>query len=423
MKNALVCLEQLGIGGVETFTLTQVNEFNRRGIKCYILSRDGILREKLKGKKNIEWIEFDFKLQDTAVDWEEILKLERIILSKKIDFIYVHQFPCIPYILPIALRNNIRYVAYLHNMIPGSCEWFMAHYRIFLTLFPIYFQCASKIIAITKNVKEEHQYLFELPDSKYMVVSNSLDFSDYKDKKVKTINMKFDNLLWFGRVCEHKRESIYTAVKIFKHIKETHNKDVRLTILGDGEILSEIKEMFKEENIEFIGAVSNVKPYIEKADILLGVDRCALESVASKKPTIISGYKGNMIFVTPENIKKIVEENFSGINVDSNENELFKYSEQELVEIVEENYKYIKENLSIENSIFLDIPEMTKDDLNPIGIIDSANAYIKQIKKLEQENKALYEDNQRLYKELELNIPKKVNRKLDRITKKIRRVK
>lgn len=48
MKNALVCLEQLGIGGVETFTLTQVNEFNRRGIKCYILSRDGILREKLK---------------------------------------------------------------------------------------------------------------------------------------------------------------------------------------------------------------------------------------------------------------------------------------------------------------------------------------------------------------------------------------
>ena len=161
----------------------------------------------------------------------------------------------------------------------------------------------------------------------------------------------------------------------------------------------------------------------EKADILLGVDRCALESVASKKPTIISGYKGNMIFVTPENIKKIVEENFSGINVDSNENELFKYSEQELVEIVEENYKYIKENLSIENSIFLDIPEMTKDDLNPIGIIDSANAYIKQIKKLEQENKALYEDNQRLYKELELNIPKKVNRKLDRITKKIRRVK
>lgn len=185
MKNALVCLEQLGIGGVETFTLTQVNEFNRRGIKCYILSRDGILREKLKGKKNIEWIEFDFKLQDTAVDWEEILKLERIILSKKIDFIYVHQFPCIPYILPIALRNNIRYVAYLHNIIPGSCEWFMAHYRIFLTLFPIYFQCASKIIAITKNVKEEHQYLFELPDSKYMVVSNSLDFSDYKDKKLK----------------------------------------------------------------------------------------------------------------------------------------------------------------------------------------------------------------------------------------------
>ena len=53
MKKALICLEQLGIGGVETFTITQVEEFARRKIKCYVLARDGLLAKNLKGLKNI----------------------------------------------------------------------------------------------------------------------------------------------------------------------------------------------------------------------------------------------------------------------------------------------------------------------------------------------------------------------------------
>ena len=63
MKKALICLEQLGIGGVETFTITQAEEFARRKIKCYVLARDGLLSEQVKKLKNIEFVEFDFKLE------------------------------------------------------------------------------------------------------------------------------------------------------------------------------------------------------------------------------------------------------------------------------------------------------------------------------------------------------------------------
>ena len=65
MKKALICLEKLDIGGVETFTITQIEEFVRRGIECYVLSKDGILREKLKNIKKVKWIEFDFELNRT----------------------------------------------------------------------------------------------------------------------------------------------------------------------------------------------------------------------------------------------------------------------------------------------------------------------------------------------------------------------
>ena len=85
MKRALICLEQLGIGGVETFALTQIDEFNRRGIKCYVLCRDGILRKHIDNKKNIEWVEFDFKLEQTINSLKTKFGKNSIIKAMNLD--------------------------------------------------------------------------------------------------------------------------------------------------------------------------------------------------------------------------------------------------------------------------------------------------------------------------------------------------
>lgn len=282
MKNALICLEQLGIGGVETFTITQVEEFARRKIKCYVLARDGLLAEKLKDLKNIEFVEFDFKLEN-RINTEKVEYLKKFVKEKKIDFIYVHQFSCVPYILPVVFETRIPYIAYLHNIVPKTCEWFMDHYDIYKVLFPIYFECASKIIAITDKVQQEHINLFQLPKEKYIIINNSLDFSKYPNKKVEKIKQPYNNLMWFGRVSEQKRTSIETAIKFYKYYKEKYNSNAVLTIVGDGEIFEEMKEKHQDKSIIFKGAVSDMIPEIEKSDILLGVDRCMLEAVASKK--------------------------------------------------------------------------------------------------------------------------------------------
>ena len=188
MRKALICLEQLGIGGVETFTITQVEEFARRKIKCYVLAREGLLSEKLKKLKNIEFIEFDFKLEN-KIDTEKVKWLIKFVKEKKIDFIYVHQFPCVPYILPVVFKLKIPYIAYLHGVVPNTCKWFMDTYDIYKVLFPIYFEQASKIIAITEKVKEENKEQFHLPEDKYIVINNSLDFSKYPNKKITNVNL------------------------------------------------------------------------------------------------------------------------------------------------------------------------------------------------------------------------------------------
>lgn len=411
MKKALICLEKLDIGGVETFTITQIEEFVRRGIECYVLSKDGILREKLNNIKNVKWVEFDFKLERT-LNYEKINELEKFIIKKKIDFIYVHQFSCIEYILPIALKHKIPYIAYLHNIVPKTCEWFMEHYEIYKTLFPIYFRYASKIIAITTRVYEEHINLFKLPKEKYIILNNSLDFSKYPDKKIEKLNMNFDKLLWFGRVSEQKRNSIEIGIEFYEYIKK-YNKSAKLTIVGDGEILEEFKEKYSKKNIDFIGAVSDMTPYIEDSDILLGVDRCMLEAVASKKPAIICGYKKNIALVTPNIIKAAIKENFTGINLKDDKEEILKYNEKELKKIIEKNYSYVKEKLQITNSVYLDIEPMESINLDLNQIIENTNSNIEKICSLEKESKKLFLDNQRLYSLINRTSKQKI---FDRIT-------
>lgn len=411
MKKTLICLEKLDIGGVETFTITQIEEFVRRGIECYVLSKDGILREKLNNIKNVKWVEFDFKLERT-LNHEKINELEKFIIKKKIDFIYVHQFSCIEYILPIALKHKIPYIAYLHNIVPKTCEWFMEHYEIYKTLFPIYFRYASKIIAITTRVYEEHINLFKLPKEKYIILNNSLDFSKYPDKKIEKLNMNFDKLLWFGRVSEQKRNSIEIGIEFYEYIKK-YNKSAKLTIVGDGEILEEFKEKYSKKNIDFIGAVSDMTPYIEDSDILLGVDRCMLEAVASKKPAIICGYKKNIALVTPNIIKAAIKENFTGINLKDDKEEILKYNEKELKKIIEKNYSYVKEKLQITNSVYLDIEPMESINLDLNQIIENTNSNIEKICSLEKESKKLFLDNQRLYSLINRTFKQKI---FDRIT-------
>ena len=407
MKKALICLEKLGIGGVETFTITQVEEFSRRNIKCYVLAQNGILAERLKNLKNVEFFEFEFKLED-KLDEKKIDWVTNFIKEKKIDFIYVHQFPCALYILPAAFKTKVPYVAYLHNIVPKTCEWFMDTYNIFKVIFPIYFEYASKIIAIADKVKEEHKTIFHLPDEKYMVINNSLDFNKYPDKLIKKISTPYKTLLWFGRVSELKRNSIETAVDFYHYCKENYNQNIKLNIVGDGEIYTELVEKYQDPDIIFKGAVADMTKEIEHADVLLGVDRCMLEAVASKKPSVICGYNKNTVFITPENIKVAVKDNFTGANLEDNKEELFNYKGKELIKILNENYSYIEERLSIKDSVYLDVkPFQGQGDLSEL--FNGTNTISTKIKELEKENKELYLKNQELYQQLN-----DLNRKLNK---------
>ena len=48
MKNIMICLEKMDIGGIETSVLNQALEYKRRGIKPIIVASKGIYVDILK---------------------------------------------------------------------------------------------------------------------------------------------------------------------------------------------------------------------------------------------------------------------------------------------------------------------------------------------------------------------------------------
>lgn len=358
MKNILICLEKLDIGGVETFTISQVKEYAKMGIKCYVLSQGGILERKLKDLKNVELINFTFKIENKIKD-DEIKLIEKIIKTKKIDSICIHQYPCIPYLLPLIFKYNIPYMAYIHSTVEGTFEWYMKTYPMYHVLFPMFFKNASKIVAVTEKAKKENIKLFNIDSSKYTVINNSLDFSEYEDIKINNNLKTINKFMYFGRLALEKEKSIISAIEFYKYYKENFNQEAVLKIVGDGALLEELKIKYESEDIKFTGAVSDTIKELKKTDAVIGVDRCILEAIATKRIAIISSYHGNISLVTPKIIEKEIEENFSGKSLDDNKEEITTYNEKKLKEIINSNYNNVKDKLSISNNIITALDEKT----------------------------------------------------------------
>ena len=400
MKNILICLERLDIGGVETFTIAQVKEYAKRGIKCYVLSQGGLLERKLKDLKNVELINFKFNIEN-RIDYEEIEKIEKLIKNKKIDSICIHQYPCIPYLLPLIFKYNIPYMAYIHSTVEGTFEWYMKTYPMYHVLFPMYFKNASQIVAVTEKTKKENSKLFNIDLSKYKVINNSLDFSEYEDLKINNNLKKIYKFMYFGRLAVEKEKSIIAAIDFFKDYKEIFNENATLKIVGDGALLESLKEEYECEYIKFTGAVADTIKELNKTDAVIGVDRCILEGIAAKRIAIISSYSGNISLVTPKIMEKEIEENFSGKSLDDNKEELTKYSKEELKEIIKTNYKMIENKLSISNSIITELED--KDmKIDPVELFKTFSKEQDIVNKLMENNYNLYQENLRIKNKLKV---------------------
>ena len=384
-KNILICGESLNDGGVETVIINDAIALKKKGCKPYILAEHGIYTEKIK-KYGIKNIDFKFEFMN-GFDMQRAQEVIDIIKKYEISEVHIHKFINIPSCLPACILSQVPYVVHLHEGLPISYDWVLNSYNMYSDMLKIYFENAYKIIAITENVKKYNMDLFNIPESKYIVVYNSLDFDLFKTEKICSLPIK--NFLIISRLSKEKEVSILNGINLFKEYNKKI-KGCKLRIAGSGNAEDDIKRFVEQKNIkniEFIGRTEKIKEEIEQSEIVLGMGRCILEAVAAKRLCCIIGYEKLKPIVKGDIIQKAQAENFSGRGLkDCTEkeiiNELLDLEENEIKEIINKNYVFAKENFDINKNVYsikeninLDYKEILPDLFNMLNksMIDNQN--------------------------------------------------
>lgn len=218
-----------------------------------------------------------------------IKTLRKILKIDPPDIIHAHLFTGMFYGRIASWGMKIPIIATYHNT-----SGFGIKDKIFARIFAKHFK---KIIAVSNEVKKFVQNYFKIPSSKIIVIYNGIETKRFMiDKRDSSEN----NTVIFacvGRIVEQK--GYLTLVNALIYLKSQKNvNNFKFKIAGDGPLKKELLQMIHdnslENNVEFVGNITNVSEFLSKSNIFVmpslyeGFGIALVEGMASGKPIIIS---------------------------------------------------------------------------------------------------------------------------------------
>lgn len=369
MKNVMICLEKMDIGGVETSVLNQALEYKRRGIRPIILAKEGVYNKNLQ-ENDIIFENFEFELKNN-IDMERATKIMQIMQKYDIDYVIINQYPCLLSVIPACIIRKIPYAVYFHTVSGYRKEdntnvfnWYENTFSIYKDLFKISFDNANKVIAISEGGKNYLSKRYDIPKEKIEVLYNSINLDYYTSQNKEN---KKQNWVLVSRLALEKMTSIKNSIDVFENF-DMQGKNLK--IVGDGPERENIEQYVQskkcKDKIEFLGASNDVMKIVEKSDVVCGVGRVILEALAMKKIAVLVSNQEPKQIITINNIKNEAEEGFCGLDLEPKSCEDLAKKIQETEINVEENYNFVKENLDIKNNIL--IPNSSKVDYENANI-------------------------------------------------------
>lgn len=161
---------------------------------------------------------------------------------------------------------------------------------------------ADKIVAISKLVKEDLEKNYRVESEKVEVIYNVCPIDEIQKKMFMKLDSKEDefyqkgfNLITCGRLVEQKGQ--WHLIRVINKLLKKY-PDLKLSILGQGELEDKLKKLVLDYNIEnnvrFLGYQKNPYKFLIRADIFIfssiyeGLGNTLLEVLACKVPIISS---------------------------------------------------------------------------------------------------------------------------------------
>lgn len=392
-KTILICLERLDVGGVETSVYNQALVFKEKGYNVIILAQNGIYTEKLK-EQGITCIDFEFKLNN-EIDISGTKQIIEIIKKYNVGQIHIHQFPCLLNAFIACIITKRPYLAFVHSRLTEVFDWYISQFPLYKRLFKFYFDNAYKIITLNYGSIELNSKYFDILKENYAVFKNSIYFKEYiTQNQVKQIN----NFMIISRIAPEKIISIQNGINFFiQYANSNNNFDGKLVIYGDGDeqSIATVKKYIEDNNINsysifLAGGTNEVAKEMEKYDVVMGMGRCIIEAIATKRIAIISSPKEIKFLVDKNNIYDSIEANFASNDLEARKIEdiivqLQRLDSEKIEKITEENFNIALEELDISKNVYY-IESFSPDENAEIKILELNNIQIETLKEHEQES-------------------------------------
>ena len=293
MKRVIHLMSTDDYSGAEKVAMDIINGLKNEYEFIYV-TRKGKINEILK-EKNIKYV----NIRELSVK-----EVRRIVKECKPDIIHAHDYRAS--VIAAFSFIKVPIISHLHNNSP----WLKK-----INLFSIIFMLTSfrikRILAVSKSI--ENEYIFSsIIKNKIEVVGNPVSRESILDKIPKDTEIKKEyDICFSGRLTKQKNPIKF--IEIVSKIKEK-NKNVKVVMLGDGELRNSCKEKIRvlnlEDNIKLLGFVKNPYIIMSKSKIFCltsdweGYGLVAFEALTLGLPCVVSKV-GGLVDIVDENCGKL----------------------------------------------------------------------------------------------------------------------
>ncbi len=225
-------------------------------------------------------------------------RFKKIVNEEKPD--YVISFGKAPNIFNILTESNS--IVRIENSLTERKKGFWA--RIYNFLIKTLFNKAEKVIVVSKALGDDLIKDFRIRKEKIKLIYNPIDIKKIQELLKEPLELKHQEIfkqpviINVGRLTEQKGQ--WHLVRAFKKAKE-RKKDLKLVILGEGELETYLKRLIKNLNLEkdvyFLGWQKNPFKFLSRSKLFVfpslweGLGIAILEAMVCGLPVISSDCK------------------------------------------------------------------------------------------------------------------------------------
>lgn len=307
-------IPNLGTGGAEKLLLDLLSNYDKSKFEMAVLSlydKSHTIYEDQLEKIGIEVFHLGKK---PGIDISMIRKILRVFKAYSPDVIHTHLYVVKYTLIPSIIKRIPVKIHTVHNIAEKELN------SIGIKVQHIAYKYFKyKPVSISSSISKSIQKLYRLK-SDIPLINNGIDIDKYYIKKSDP-ESKIINLIHVGRFSPQKNHNM--LIDAFNLIVKERS-DVRLTLVGDGELREVIEKKVQHlgisDYVDFLGVRKDIPNLLSNSDVFLmsseweGLPLTLLEAMASGLPIVATNVGG---------IPDVVEEEINAILVPNKDHKVF----------------------------------------------------------------------------------------------------